>query len=336
MQMSNNIEGDGMDVLSAADLFATQVDANGYMPGDDGYEEDAVDPDYEDPIDYTEEEEEEDEPEGDEAEEDEESDEEADTKGKDEEDEGELFEIEIDGEAYEVNAEELKAGYLRNEQYVGRVTKLEAEYQEKESELGQKELQIENELNALLNLQHSELQRFKNVNWQELRVVDPDQYKELRVQYHEANERAQLFNARKQELNQHRQEADKIKHQAYLQSQQALAAKLVPEFSDPGFQKELIKFGEEIGYSEAELRNIADARHLMLINQARLYAKSQLKRKEALEKKVPKEVPKTLKPGATKAVSGPNPKAMQRAAAGLKNTGSINAARDYFLTAGLI
>lgn len=324
---------ESMDILSAADLFSEQIDENGFMPGDPDYVEPVVEEEEE-----VEEEAEESEEESEEELEEEEESEEEDPEGKktEETEEDPLFDIEIEGEVYEVNAEELKAGYLRNEEYVGRSAKLEQEYSQKTQELTHKEVQIAAELEALIGLQTQELNKFRGVNWAELKLVDPEQYRDLRAEYHDATDRANMFMARKTEINRMQQEAQQIKHQAYIQEQQALAARLVPEFKDPDFQAAVIKHGKEIGWSESEIRDIADARVLMLLNQSRLYAQSQLKRKEALEKKVPKEVPKVAKPGAPQAVSKAKVKATQSAAQKLKSSGSLNAARDYFLTAGLI
>lgn len=331
--MSTEVET--LDILSAADMFMEQIDDNGAMPGDDDYVEPEVAEVEEEEVAEEESEEEEAEETEEESEEEEEETEGGEKPAK-EEDEDPLFEIEIDGEAYEVNAEELKAGYLRNEEFVGRTTKLEQEYVQKATVLTEKEVQIDAELEALVGLQNQELQRFRNVNWAELKMLDPTQYNELRNEFHEAQDKANMFLARKAQLNEARTQAQAIKHQAFVKEQQALAARLVPEFRDPEFQKSLIKYGENIGWSESEIRDIADARVLMLLNQSRLYAQSQLKRKEALEKKVPKDVPKVVKPGAPQAVSKGKIKAAQSAAQNLKSSGSLNAARDYFLTAGLI
>ena len=324
---------ESLDILSAADLFLEQIDDNGAMPGDDDYVEPEPKVVEEEEVEEEETEESEEDPD-EETEEEEVEEEEGKPKGEPEEDP--LFDIEIDGELYEVNADELKAGYLRNEEFVGRSTKLEQEYVQKATQLTEKEVQVEAELEALIGLQNQELNRFKNVNWAELKMLDPTQYHALRNDFHDAQDKANMFQARKIQLNESRSEAQNIKQKAYVAEQQALAARLIPEFRDPEFQKSIIKHGTDIGWSESEIRDIADARVLMLLNQSRLYAQSQLKRKEALEKKVPKEVPKVVKPGAPQAVSKGKVKATQSASARLKSSGSLNAARDYFLTAGLI
>lgn len=319
---------DSLDVLSAADLFASQMDENGYMPDDDNF----VETDVEEV-----EEEEVEEEETEEVEEDlEEESEEEEVEQKVEEEEDKLYELEIGEDVYEVNLEELKAGYLRQEEFVGRSTKLEAEFEEKVTELTQKEVQIEAELDALVAMQNHEINRFRGIDWQEMKLIDPEQYHQLRTEFHEAKERVQMFQARKGEMARIREEAEAVKHQAYLEKQQTLAAQLIPEFKDPEFQKKVVKFAEKIGYTETEVRGIADARHLMLLNQARLYEESQLKRKEALEKKVPKEVPKVTKPGVTKPAGKVKASELKSAASNLKSSGSINAARDYFLKAGLV
>lgn len=334
-----------MDVLSAASLFSTQIDDNGFMPGDADFKEPEAKVESKEPVaevDEEVEEAEEDEDADDSTDDDGEGDSEADEEKPEgdektpEEVEDPLFELTIGDDVYEVNLEELKSGYLRQEEFIGRSSKLEKEYTAKTEQLSSKEVQIEAELEALIALQNQDLNRYRNVNWQELKLVDPEQYAALRADFHDAQEKSNIFQARKNEMNALREQSLQIKHQAYLEEQQALALRLVPEFKDPAFQKEIIKHAEKIGYTEAEVRNIADARHLMLLNQARLYDLSQLKRKEALEKKVTQEVPKVTKPGVPKSANRAKAKAINAAASNLKTTGSLNAARDYFLNAGLI
>lgn len=313
-----------LDILDAAALFEDQIDEHGFMPGDDEYQGPAED----------EVEDEELEPE--EADEEEDEGQEGDPEGEEPEEgtpDESLFEIEIGEDVYEVNAEELKAGYLRNENYIARSTELEREYEERHAKVAEREVAIEAELDGLIALQQQGLNRFRGVNWNELRQLDPEQYREKRIEFMEEQERVNLFNARKQEIQKLAQEQAQVKQKAYLESQQALAAKLMPEIKDPAFQSELIKYGKEIGYSEEELRSVADARHLLLLNQARLYSQQQLRKKEALEKKVPTEVPKVAKPGTPQAPGKAKAKRVATARESFAKSGDVRAAANYFANA---
>lgn len=311
-----------LDILDAADLFSQSIDENGFMPGDEGYVE---------PVAEEEEEEEETEEETEEESEEEESEEESEEEEKP--DEGTLFEIQIGEDTYEVNEEELKAGYLRNENYVARSTELEREYEERSAKIAEREIAVEAELDGLIALQQAGLNRFRGINWHELKELDPDQYREKRVEFMEEQERVNILNSRKQELQKLQQEQAQVKHAAYLEQQQALAAKLIPEIKDPAFQTKLIAYGKEVGYTEDELRNVADARQLLLLNQARLYAESQVRKKDALEKKVPTIVPKVAKPGTPQAPGKAKAKQVASARDAFAKSGDVRAAANYFATA---
>lgn len=219
-----------------------------------------------------------------------------------EETEEELFEIEIDGEVYEVNTEELRSGYLRNEQLVKRQQELESQYEDKISETEQYQQRLIEELELSAVESASELQRYRGLNWEQLKVDDPELYKDTRLRYIELQEAVQSKQAKRNQVLSLHQQAQNLKHQAYLKSQQELAARLIPEIKNEDFVESVLSYGKQIGFSEDEMKSIADARVLFLLNQARLYANSQTKRKEAKEK-MPKELPKVVKPGAPRAPS---------------------------------
>lgn len=328
-------DAEPMDVLDAADLFGDLVDENGYMPGDEDFQ--GVEPEEttEEVVEEEETTEEEDEAEDEDEGGSEESDED---ESEDESDEGEekLIEIQIGDEIYEVNEEELKAGYLRNEALVARTTELETQYNQRFQEVAEKEVQVLAELDALLMLQNADAAKFRNVNWQELKTLDPEKYSELRLEYLDAQEKQQVLSERKAQLQSLHQQAERIKHEAHLREQHSIALKLLPELEKPEFQQELVSYGKELGFTEDEVRGIADARQLVLLNQARLYARSQLRRKEALEQKVPKGVPKVTKPGAPQATGQVKAKQTRAAAEGLKKSGGIRDAANFFLTADLV
>ena len=247
-------------------------------------EEEVVDPeeDEEDP----EEESEEDEDEGEESEE--------------ESEEDTLFDIEIEGEEYEVNLVELKEGYLRNEELVRRTSELESQYQDKITAAETRELELAKELESLSLNQTVELQRYSNINWEALKRDDPEQYRTLRLEALDAQERVQRINQRRNAIQGLHNQAQAIRHEAYLKTQRELAQRIIPDFDKPEFQEAILKYGKEIGYAEDELQSISDARQLLVLNQARLYAESQVRRKAAVAKKASKDLPPAIKPGAPK------------------------------------
>jgi len=228
--------------------------------------------------------------------------EEEDEESTEEESEDQFFEIEIDGEAYEVNQEELVSGYLRNEQLLKRQAELESEYQQKLDAAEEERAQLIQALQSVSLEQDVSLRKFQNVDWERLKAADPEGYKEALVAYTEAQRQAQLTKAKRDQLANLHQQAQLIKHEAYLKQQREIAQQLIPEASQDGFADSLIAYGKSIGFTEEDIRGIADAKALFILNQARLYSELQVKHKAAKEK-VSKELPPVVKPGAPKTKS---------------------------------
>ena len=319
-------------VFEAAAAFEEAMDDNGYLPTDEDFTSPA------DELPETEEDQDEEEVE---APEDEEEDSEDDEEGEEEapEDEDEpsdkLFDIEIDGEEYEVNLEELKSGYLRNEALVKRQVELESSFSAKEQELEQERVGLTQEYENVLWMQAMELQPFRNTNWAELKDLDPVEYKEKRLAYNEAQERFQATRQRVAEITKLNEQAQAVKHQAHVESQIKLARELIPEMKEPDFKDKLVAYGEKIGFTQEEIEGIADAKQLLVLNQARLYAESQVRRKEAEKKKVSKEVPPVLKPGAPKTAEHGKARQAKASRDAFGKSRSVQDAARVFLDSGV-
>lgn len=251
--------------------------------------------------------------------------------GAEEESEDELFEIEIDGEVYEVNKEELYSGYLRNEELVKRQTEVEVKLQEREAELEAEQARVADYLEQLLLEGNVVIQKYRNIDWESLKAEDPDTYKQARLEFIEAQEQQQARAARRDQIVNMHKKAQEIKQQAYLQSQHKLAEQLIPELKQEGFADQLISFGKSIGYTEDEIKSISDAKALFVLNQARLYAESQVRKKAALEKKVSKDLPPVVKPGAPKTKAQESSKQRREAIGKLKSTHSLRDAASVLM-----
>ena len=229
--------------------------------------------------------------------------EESEEESEEEETEGELFEVTIGEDVYEVNLEELTAGYLRNEDLLKRHQDLEAEYQEKLDAAEQERSQLIGTLQQLTLANDVGLQKFQNVNWDQLKAKDPEAYKDALVEFTEAQRQAQLVKGRQSELQKIHQKAQEIKHAAYLKQQQEVAQRLIPELANEetrqGFTDAIVKYGKSIGYTEDDLLSIADAKALFVLDQARKYSEMKTKHQTAKEK-VSKDLPQAIKPGTPK------------------------------------
>lgn len=280
-------------------------------------------------------------------EDDEESDPEADEdEGDEESDEDEssnpiisdetLVDIQIGDDTYEVNFAELRAGYLRQEEYVSKVNQYEAEYLEKSSQLEDLQAQLTQELQQVAVMMAGDTSKYDRINWQALKEADLAKYNELRVEATEAKERAQQVLQRKQAIEQMHQKAQELRHQAYIKGQVELAEKIVPGFRDPAFFDALVRYGKEVGYSQQDIEGIVDARQLLILNNARLYAEGVVKKKAAMESNRPaKELPPVVKPGVRKSDKSAVHQQSKRASARLNSEKSVDAAAAYLMTLDL-
>jgi AAA ATPase containing von Willebrand factor type A (vWA) domain len=247
-----------------------------------------------------------------------------------------LVDIKIGDDTYEVNFAELRAGYLRQEDYIAKVNTQEAEYLEKSSKVEELEAQLSSELRQAAVMLTGDLSRYEQINWQGLKEADPAKYNELRVEYAEAKERVTAIVERQRGIDAMHKKAQQLRHEAYVRGQVELADKLVPGFREPEFFKNLVKFGESVGYTQSEIENITDARQLLLLNNAKLYAEGVVKKKAALENRRPaKELPPVIKPGATKSDTSVRTQQTKKAAARLKSENSEEAAAAYLMTLDL-
>lgn len=302
------------------DMIETPTDAPADQPAVDAVEE----------VEEVDEDEDEDDAEVDEDEEDE------DGEGEGEEPKGiadeTLVDIQIGEDTYEVNFAELRAGYLRNEDYVTKVQQHEAEYETKVADVEAKQAELAEELQLISVMARSDTSRYDKVNWEALKREDPEKYKDLRLEAIDAKEQADALERRRQTIKAMHEQAQALKQEAYLRRQHELADKLVPGYREPAFLAELTAYGKEVGFTEDEIAGISDARHLLLLNNARLYAQGQVRRKEAKEKAVTKELPPVLKPGQPKERVSTDRQAAKRATARLSSEKSIEAAAALLAT----
>ena len=322
------------DTAEAVSILEDLLDDDGLLEEDaPSFEKEEIDEDGDDIEDEDAPDEEDEDSEEDEEDLDEDSDEEGSDEDEDSEAETEegLFEVEIDGEVYEVNKEELVSGYLRNEEFTKRQTELEEKAQAKEAELDVERQRVADYLDGLILEGNVTLQKYRNFNWERLRADDPVAYRDARLEYIEAQEAQEARQGRRNQIAAMHQRAQEIKHESYLKSQKALAQKLIPEVADDSFVQSLVDYGKSVGLSEEDVRGISDAKSLFILNQARLFAESQVKKKEALQKKVSKDLPPVIKPGAPKTKAQADSQRSKVGMAKLRSTGNVRDAASILI-----
>ncbi|QIQ64379.1 putative scaffold protein [Pseudomonas phage Epa1] len=327
-----DLENQGMDEFEAAEAFGELLGDDLLAPGDETVDGKVVGEEEEEEVEKeTPEGESEDEPEED-PEEDPEGESEEEPEADAEDDLSEkLFEIPIGDDIYEVNFEELKSGYLRNEEFVTRQAELEEEYAAKLESVDAERANLLAELEQYTVTAIAGANQYDSINWEQLKAQDPEKYQKLRLEALEARDQAQALIKRRNDIKAMQEKRAEIIHSSYIKRQTELAKKLIPEMTtDETWGDKIVAYGKSIGYSEDEIRGIADARQLAVLDAARKWAESQVRRKAALEKKEETELPAAVKPVARRAEASEGSKRVKAARANLRKDQSVEAAAALF------
>jgi hypothetical protein len=248
--------------------------------------------------------------------------------------EGDLHTVKVDGEEYEVNLEELKKGYQLEQNYTKRVQKLQEESKEIDTlktNLNAERQQYLQLMELAATTQMAEVNKAKELLGTIDKEADPVSYvtQQLRVQDIEDNLRqsvAGFQQAKVQADQQHQEQRAKIVHQ-----EQEKLSSLIPEWVSPDFQKSVIDYAKEQGYSDSDLSNVISARDVSVINKARLYdelvskkATVKKKRQPVVKKKVKASSPATAQTRKARAVKEQRQK--------LKRSGKVTDAASAILS----
>ena len=105
---------------------------------------------------------------------------------------------------------------------------------------------------------------------------------------------------------------------------------VLPEFSDPAkgenLRNEIRNYGKSLGFTDVELSNVYDSRHVVTLHKAMMYDKLQ-KSKPAVTKKV-SEAPKMLKAGSS--TGSNNVETIKKQKAQLRTSGHVRDAAALF------
>jgi len=301
----------GGSIAEAQEALLGIMDTEGEIPEEKAEAEEAQPTEEEESQPETEdesfEEESEEEEEAEEAEEESEE-----TEGEEDE---ELYAVTVNGEEVAVSLDELLSGYSRQSDYTRKTQEvandrkeIESLQQQYNSEIQQIQQERQQYMEALTNIiagQGSEIEKFSNVNWDELRETDPIEYVTTREQYREAQERiqglqqeqARVAQTQQAQLNQARQEMLKVERGKLVEA--------LPEWDEPGTQKELANtlqtYAKTQGFTQEELSELIDHRSILVLLKAHKY--DQLQKSDVKSKKL-KNKPKMIRSGKGKSTSG--------------------------------
>ena len=246
--------------------------------------------------------EEEAEPEMEEAEE--ETEEESEVEEPEEVEEEQTFTIKAAGEEKEVTLDELKKSY-----------QLGSDYTKKTQEVAEQRKVIEQEAKAIIEARQvrdnyqTKLQAIEqfligqNDNPAELTAMkenDPIGYAVKVAEMTEKKEQLQAVQAEKNRLAQEQQADNQAQMQKFVEQESQKLAESLPEFSDKTkgehIRNDIRSYGKKIGFTDQELSQVYDSRHVLVLHKAAQYDKL-MAGKAGVKKKVAK-APKTVKSGA--------------------------------------
>ena len=212
--------------------------------------------------------------------------------------------IKAAGEEKEVPLSELIKGY-----------QLGADYTKKTTEVAEQRKLVEAERGAIEEAKYardSYAQRLQAIDnfltsqmpqedLHSLKENDPIGYAVKVAELSEKKEQLQAIRAEQARIAQE-QQSDYARAMSDRVAQEASKlAQVLPEFSDPAkgdnFRKEIRSYGKTLGFTEEELSQVYDSRHVLTLHKAMMYDKLQ-KSKPAITKKV-NEAPRMLRAGTS-------------------------------------
>jgi hypothetical protein len=159
----------------------------------------------------------------------------------------------------------------------------------------------------LLSALESQVQQVAqpNIDWDRLYQEDPIEWVRQREVMRDNQDRAAAIQSEQQRLNQLSQQEQAQLMQQRLQHEQEALLAAIPDWKDPKkAQAEkalLVEFGQRVGFTPDELKNVVDHRAVLMLRKAALY--DQMMSKRGNIKPVTNNGPRPAKPGAAGRVS---------------------------------
>ena len=242
------------------------------------------------------------------------------------------FRVKANGEEKDVTLNELVEGYQKGSDYTKKSQALADDRKKVEAEAHavSEAMQMREQYAQRLGQVQQLLEQDANdgVNLEELKENDPIQYAIKVAEKTENNKKIQLINQEQGRLAQ-AQTAQVAPHQAKMVAHESnMLTEKVKEFSDPKkaeqIKNDIRSFGKSVGFSDDELAQVYDHRHVIVMQKAMAYDKLQ-KANPGVAKKLTK-APKMSRKGNKIAKTDVYQKQKKR----LQASGSIDDATELF------
>jgi hypothetical protein len=243
------------------------------------------------------------------------------------------------GEEY--NIDDLVKGGLRHADYTRKTQALAEQRKQTEdasAHYSSEVAQIQAERNYYVqSLQHlidgsmGEVDKFANINWEQLKAEDPLEYVSMKDEFRDRQERYRSIQHEQQQAN-GRQQA--VLEQGYAQTLAEEGEKLaesLPEWRDPGSRQKLVSklrsYATDQGFTEEELTSLSDSRSVMVLLKAQKY--DELQKTDVKSKKL-RNKPRVVRSGSPERKSDGAKSRRKSDMKRLRETGSVKDAVSLF------
>ena len=242
-----------------------------------------------------------------------------------EEDKAPIFTVRVDGKNVEVTLEELQKGYSREADYTRKTQQVSEERRAfaAEAELVRTERQ---QYSQLLGSLQAQLQQnaAPQIDMDRLYNEDPIEWVRQKELARDSEKVHAAIQSEQQRLSHIQAQEQYQSMQAHLAQQQDAMLRAIPEWANPDKAKAektlLIEWGQKLGFSSDELKNIFDHRAVVALRKAALY--DQMMTKRGNIRPAVNNGPKPAKPGAAGRMD--NTTDSRRSQQRLAKTGRVN------------
>ena len=220
-----------------------------------------------------------------------------------EEEEQPRYKVKAAGEEKEVTLDELVKGYQLGADYTKKTTEVAEQRKANDAEraaIEEAKYARDTYAQRLQAIEQFITSQTPQEDLSYLKENDPIGYAVKVAELSEKKDQLNAIRAEQYRIGQIQQsEQAQAMQQRVAEEAQKLTA-ILPEFSDPTkgetVRKEIRNYGKTLGFTDEELSNVYDSRHVVTLHKAMMYDKLQ-KSKPAITKKV-SEAPKMLKSGS--------------------------------------
>lgn len=223
-----------------------------------------------------------------------------------------------------VALEELKLGYLRQSDYTRKTQNIATAKRDLET----KSAEADATMSALLTAAGADLSRFEGVNWEQVAIDTPDQYKQAKAAYEQTQSTYNYIKAQADKFQTEQQQQTDAANKASAAESLTVLKSSIPNWNNDLYYK-IGDYAQGLGVSGEEFNAVSDHRLITALWKAMQFDQAKT---VTAKKKIKPSATKTLsgsKADSTKAVETESNRVTRER---LKKTGSVNDAAAALLS----